>query len=221
MRNIFAPLAVLIAASLLGGCGFLQRSFDRTDSVYKQSAEQRPLEVPPDLDTPSSSSALVIPPPVAAATPAEAPATAGATEAPPPPADTAAPAAATAPPPMAAAGDVSISSDGLQVPDNPDSTWSRVGLALERSGAAKILQRDEAGRSYTVQTTGQTTVKPGWFKRMITFGQAGNKATAQVQLTVRVNADGSGSRVSVEGSGDEASRDASRALLQTLRERLT
>ena len=218
-RNIFAPLAVLIAASLLGGCGLLQRSFDRTDNVYKQSAEQRPLEVPPDLDTPSSSSALVIPPPVAAAAPEQAPATAGTTEA--PPADTAVPAAATAPPAMASVGDVSVSGDGLLVPDNPESTWSRVGLALERSGAAKILQRDEAGRSYSVQTTGQTTVRPGWFKRMITFGQAGNKVTAQVQLTVRVNADGSGSRVSVEGSGDEASRDASRALLQTLRERLT
>ena len=50
---------------------------------------------------------------------------------------------------------------------------------------------------------------------------AGNKVTAKVQLTVRVAADGQGSRVSVEGANDEASRDAARALLQTLRERLS
>ena len=219
-RNIFVLLAVLIAASLLGGCGFLHRTFERTDNVYKQSTEQRPLEVPPDLDTPSSSSAMVIPAPsVALASEAASTASPSATPSATPPA---AAIASTSPPVMVAdSGDVSISGDGLLVPDNVGSTWSRVGLALERSGAAKIVQRDESGHSYTVQTTGQTTVKPGWFKRAITLGRASNKATAQVQLTVRVNTDGDGSRVRVEGSGDEASRDAARALLQTLRERLT
>jgi uncharacterized lipoprotein len=215
-RNIFVLLAVLIAASLLGGCGFLHRTFERTDNVYKQSTEQRPLEVPPDLDTPSSSSAMVIP------ASGVAPAPEGASTASPSATPPAAAIASTSPPAMVAdSGDVSISGDGLLVPDNVGSTWSRVGLALERSGAAKIVQRDESGHSYTVQTTGQTTVKPGWFKRAITLGRASNKATAQVQLTVQVNTDGDGSRVRVEGSGDEASRDAARALLQTLRERLT
>jgi uncharacterized lipoprotein len=215
-RNIFVLLAVLIAASLLGGCGFLHRTFERTDNVYKQSTEQRPLEVPPDLDTPSSSSAMVIP--ASGVAPASEAASTASPSATPP----AAAIASTSPPAMVAdSGDVSISGDGLLVPDNVGSTWSRVGLALERSGAAKIVQRDESGHSYTVQTTGQTTVKPGWFKRAITLGRASNKATAQVQLTVQVNADGDGSRVRVEGSGDEASRDAARALLQTLRERLT
>jgi uncharacterized lipoprotein len=215
-RNISALLAVLITASLLGGCGFLHRTLDRKDNTYKQSTEQRPLEVPPDLDTPSSSSALVIPAP--SATPASDAAPAAAAAAP-ESVDT--PPAQAAPPALAASPDVSIDGGGLLVPDSPDSTWTRVGLAMERSGAARIVQRDQAAHAYTVETTGQTTVKPGWFKRAITFGQAGNKVTAKVQLTVRVVADGAGSRLSVEGAADEASRDAARALLQTLRERLT
>jgi uncharacterized lipoprotein len=114
-----------------------------------------------------------------------------------------------------------LSGNGLSVSDAVANTWSRVGLALERSGAATIVNRDDAGYTYTVETTGTTTTKPGWFKRAITLGRAGNKTTARVQLTVRVAAEGSGSRVSVEGADDEASRDAARALLQTLRERLS
>ena len=72
-----------------------------------------------------------------------------------------------------------------------------------------------------VETIGQTIERPGWFKRAITLGRAGNKVTAKVQLTLRVAAAGSGSRVSVEGADSDAARDAARALLQTLRERLS
>jgi hypothetical protein len=126
-----------------------------------------------------------------------------------------------APPVAVAAPGATISGDGLSVSDSVASTYSRVGLALERSGAATITGRDEGGNAYSVETTGQTTTKPGWFKRAITLGRASNKTTSRVQLTVRVSADGAGSRVSVEGASDEASRDAARALLQSLRERLT
>ena len=51
-RNICALLAVLVSASLLGGCGFLHRHFERKNDEYKTAVESRPLEVPPDLDTP-------------------------------------------------------------------------------------------------------------------------------------------------------------------------
>lgn len=44
----------LVAAS---GC----RWFHKTDDVYKQSAEARPLEVPPDLNQPDTSSAMTVP----------------------------------------------------------------------------------------------------------------------------------------------------------------
>jgi uncharacterized lipoprotein len=209
-------LAALVSASLLGGCGFLHRHFERKNDEYKTAVEARPLEVPPDLDTPNSAGALTVPPVSArAAMPAPGAAPAGASA---PAGD----AGATAPPPVVSgAPGALLSGNGLSVADAVANTWSRVGLALERSGAATIVNRDEAGYTYSVETTGTTTTKPGWFKRAITLGRAANKTTARVQLTVRVAAEGSGSRVSVEGADDEAARDAARALLQTLRERLS
>lgn len=212
-RPIHALLAALVTASLLSGCGFFKRHFERQNDEYRSAVQERPLEVPPDLDTPNGSGALVVPSAgsnasASTSTSTSAPAVAGAV----PP--EAAPAA------LAPAGTTALGGDGLHVADTVESAWGRVGLALERSGAATVLARDEAARSYTVQTTGRTTVKPGWFKRAITLGRAGEKRTAQVQLTVRVSAAGAGSLVGVEGANDEASRDAARSLLATLRERL-
>lgn len=201
-----------MAASLLSGCGFLHRHFDRKEVDYKRSVEERPLEVPPDLDRPSSASALIVPAVAGSPSAAAAPASDA-------PAGAASPMAAT--PASVGSSGTALGGDGLRVADTVDSTWSRVGLALERSGAAKVISRDESGHTYAVQTTGRTTTKPGWFKRAITFGRAGTKTTSQVQLTVRTSADGSGSKVSVEGASDEASRDAADALLESLRQRLS
>ena len=214
-RNISALLAALVSASLLGGCGFMHRHFERKNDEYKTAVEARPLEVPPDLDTPNSSGALTVPPVAArAATPSPGAAPVGT--------NAVSDGGAAAPPPVVAATPGALlSGNGLTVADAVASTWSRVGLALERSGAATIVDRDESGYTYAVETTGTTTAKAGWFKRAITLGRAGTKTTARVQLTVRVAAEGSGSRVSVEGADDDASRDAARALLQTLRERLS
>jgi uncharacterized lipoprotein len=203
-------LLALALVAPLAGCSFFHRD---KGVAYRQSAQERPLEVPPDLDTPNSSSALVIPPAPGAAT------TSSTTDAAILPAAT--PADGAPPPAVAGVPGVSLSGEGLLVADTPASTWKRVGLALERSGAATIAARDESGATYTVNTTGQTTTRPGWFKRAITFGRASNKVTARVQLTVRVSADAGGSRVAIEGASDEASRDAAQALLRTLRERLS
>jgi uncharacterized lipoprotein len=206
-------VATLAAGSLLGGCGFLHKHFERKEPEYRKSVEEKPLEVPPDLDSPNSSGALVIPPVGSAASSSAASASS--------PADAPSAAAPTAVPAETIAAGTTLSGDGLRVADTVESTWSRVGLALERSGAATILGRDEAGRAYSVETTGRTTVQAGWFKRAITLGRAGSKTTAKVKLTVRVSADGTQSRVSIEGATDEASRDAAQSLLATLRERLS
>lgn len=224
-RNIAVSLTVVVAASLLAGCGTLSRHFGSRSDEYLNSTEERPLEVPPDLSSPSSANALIVPQLASAPPSASAPASVA------PPAVTettaaaaapaTAPEVAAAPPAFDAGPRVALGGDGLVVSDSVDSTWTRVGLALERSGAATISARDAAAHTYTVATTGQTTTRPGWFKRAITFGQASNKVTAKVQLTVKVVAEGSASRVSVEGAGDEASRDAAHSLLQSLSERLT
>lgn len=215
-RNIYLLLAILAAASLLGGCGFLHKHFDRKEPEYRKSVEEKPLEVPPDLDSPNSSGALVIPPATASSGSSSSASSAATGSAPP---SAAAPTAVSTAEPIAAG--TALTSDGLRIADTVESAWSRVGLALERSGVATVLGRDEAGHAYSVETTGQTTEKAGWFKRAVTLGRAGNKVTAKVKLTVRVSADGSQSKVNIEGADDEASRDAARSLLATLRQRLS
>ncbi|MEO5625332.1 MAG: hypothetical protein ABIQ70_04930, partial [Dokdonella sp.] len=61
IRNTFVLPAALTAASLLSGCGFMHRHLDHKDADYRRSVQERPLEVPPDLDTPNASGALVVP----------------------------------------------------------------------------------------------------------------------------------------------------------------
>src|SRR5690349_2185561 len=132
VRRTTAALPVmLLAAALLGGCGFFSRHLDRQDDTYRQSAQSRPLEVPPDLDSPASNAALTIPDarPVGSA---PSPTDAGT-----PPGIPAAPAPGAAPPAAAAAAAASgvvPTGDGLLVSDSLESTYRRVGLALERSG---------------------------------------------------------------------------------------
>ena len=215
-RDIRALVLAASATCLLGGCRWFHRHAEKQNDIYKTSGQERPLEVPPDLDKPNTSGALAIPeagsaPAATASSGGEAPATAA----------PAAAAESAAPVVTAPATAVTLGGDGLHVADSIDSTWNRVGLALERSGAATILARDEAGRSYDVQTTGQVVSKPGWFKKVVTLGMAKGKTTVPVRLTLRVTAEGDGSKVSAEGATDDASRAAAQALLETLKQRLS
>jgi len=217
VRPDIRALAILVAAgSLLGGCSWFHRHSEKQANEYKTGVQERPLEVPPDLDKPSTAGALTIPEVGSPAAPVgTAPADVDAA-----PAGTAAPVAA-APAAGEAAPPALLGADGLHVMDSVDSTWNRVGLAIERSGAATVLARDEAQRTFDVQTTGQVVEKPGWFKKTITLGMAKGKTTAQVKLKLRVAAEGNGSKVTVEGASDEASQQAAQALLSTLKSRLS
>jgi uncharacterized lipoprotein len=219
VRRDIKALTIAIAASLLASCGWFDRHFHHENDEYKASVQEHPLEVPPDLDKPNTSGALVVPQagatsaPVAtsdaSAPPAASMAAAPATEAP----VTTAPAAATAP--------AILSGDALHISDTVDSVWNRVGLAMERSGAATILAKDESQRTYDVQTTSVVTEKPGWFKKTITLGMAKGTTTAAAHLKLRVTAEGEGSKVSVEGATDDASRQAAQTLLTTIKQRLS
>ncbi|HET6546755.1 MAG TPA: hypothetical protein VFG55_08430 [Rhodanobacteraceae bacterium] len=212
-RTTLALPGAIILSSLLAGCGFIHEHFGRDDAAYRKSVQERPLEVPPDLDMPDTKGALTIP---EAGSPSTTPSTAPTTESPQATGSSPVPAVnASAPPGVVAIG------NALDVADGVESTYRRVGLALERGGEARILARDDANHSYSIETTGQATSKPGWFKRMITLGHAGNRTAAGVHLTVRVSATGSTSRVSVEGTSDEAGEDAARELLGMLRQRLS
>ena len=52
-----APLAAILMVAGLSGCHW----FGKKNDLYTQSAETRPLEVPPDLDRPAADRAMALP----------------------------------------------------------------------------------------------------------------------------------------------------------------
>jgi len=208
-RILTLAFAVVASLTVLSGCSYLRTKFGSKSDAYKNSAQTRPLEVPPDLDAPNHSGSLVIPEP---GTPSASPvADAGV------PVGTAAPSIA---PPLGAS--TTLGGDGLQVSDSLANTWTRVGLALERSGIATIQSRDAEARTYDVTTAARTTKSAGWFKKAITLGMAGDKTvSAPVNLRVRVGGADGASKVTVEGATTASGGNAARDLLETLRQRMT
>lgn len=163
MNNATAGYRIARAALLLGlltavaGC-----SWFRSSTAYEDSPEARPLEVPPDLDTPPADSSMQIPEP--AGQPARA-------------------AAAT---PSAA----------FTVADNVDSTWRRLGLALERVDGVEISERAQALSAYNVKYAGE-------------------------EFLVRVTAAGEASRIEAVGANGQVRNDgAAGRLLGALKSRL-
>jgi uncharacterized lipoprotein len=103
--------------------------------------------------------------------------------------------------------------DGLHVADTVDSTWTRVGMALERAQLGSIGARDEAGRTYSLTVTSKRTRDEGGFiKRLFTRKKV---ETITEQVNIGVSPDGSGSRVSVSGAAGAVQK-----VVAALRERL-
>ena len=203
-------LLLAVAAFALGGCGW----FGGKTKEYETSREERPLEVPPDLDAPATSSALTIPDtrPPAAGISASAPGTSV------PPSGDVPPTPPAPVPSSYTAGEDST----LRVVDAPDGAWKRVGFALERSGVAAVAGRDQTAGTYTVM--GQREVAAptdqGFFKKLFGGGKKGT-TTEAVTRVVRIVADGEGSLISVEDeSGNQSSDEFSRRVIEALRQRL-
>jgi uncharacterized lipoprotein len=199
-----STLFAAVAATLLGGCSL----FHHHDNYYSKAQEARPLEVPPDLDTPVSSNELTVP--SASSAPSAAASTPGTTSSAPP--------------------QVSPSGDSLHVPDSVGHTWTRVGLALERAQVGTISERNEAAHSYTLDVEGLKsspvpTPEHHWYSRILHpfgGGSSSTPATVSGHLTVTVSTDGDGSRVEVSGAaGDASAAEAARRVLSALRERLS
>lgn len=159
-------VATAIGALLLSGCSL----FHHKDNAWERAVEERPLEVPPDLDTPPTSAQLVVPPA------GDATATPG----------------ATGTPPGAVAG------DSLTLADDVDNAYRRVGLALERSGVGTVSARDDAAHSYqvAVQTTVVHEKTGGFFHRLFSRKK---KETISGTVSVTISAEASGSKVQLEG----------------------
>lgn len=202
-RTLTLALVTIAAASLLGGCGFMRSKFGNKNDAYKNSTQSRPLEVPPDLERPNSTGTLTIPEPTNRGTAGES---------------------SDAVERVPAIGAVASSngSDGFVVEDTVESTWSRVGLALERSGVASIQERDADAHTYELRAAGKTRKPAGWLKRVVTFGKAsGKRVTTPVTLKLRVLEGAGGSQIVVESAGGEAARDAARNVIEVLRQRMS
>ena len=193
----------VISIALLGGCSM----FHHHDNYYSKAQETKPLEVPPDLDTPPTSNELTVP-------------TAGSAAA-----SSSAATSSSAPP------QVSPSGDSLHVADSVGHAWTRVGLALERAQVGTISERNEAAHSYTLDVEGLKAAAPApaehhWYSRIMhPFGGGSSSSSSTAvsgHLTVTVTADGDGSRVEVSGgAGDASANEAARRVLSALRERLS
>jgi len=201
-----STLLAALSIALLGGCSM----FHRHDNYYSKAQETKPLEVPPDLETPSTSNELTVP----AAGSASAVSSTSATT-------------SSAPPQVSPGG------DSLHVADSVGHAWTRVGLALERAQVGTISERNETGHSYTLDVAGLKAAAPAapaehhWYSRIMhPFGggssSASSSTTVSGHLTVTVTPDGDGARVEVSGaSGDASAAEAARRVLSALRERLS
>lgn len=128
--GIRCALIGIIAVTLLAtsGCGW----FRSKKEPYKNAAESRPLEIPPDLDQPKTDPAMRIPD-VASAV-ARAPASAS----------------------ISAVPQLPASEGQFVLADTLESTWRRVGLALARMDGVTVGTRSEALGTTEVAYKGQT-----------------------------------------------------------------
>jgi uncharacterized lipoprotein len=217
IRTSFRSTVSIVAlATVLGGCSL----FHHHDNYYSKAVESRPLEVPPDLETPAGSNELVVPAAGSAAPAATTTSSASAAAQP----------AASVPPSSTPPAAATQSEAGLHVTDSVEHTWQRVGIALERAQVGTISERDETGHSYTLDVQGLKASTPEpqehhWYTRILHPFGGGNKSSGEAvsgRLSVKVIQDGDGSRVDVQGaSSDASSSEAARRVLDALRERLS
>lgn len=121
--------ALAVAVLSTSGCHW----FHRGNADYQKSVENRPLEIPPDLDKPAVDAAMQIPS-------ANSSATRRSVSSVPPAASSIAP-----------GGDASF-----VVTDSPAGAWTRLGNALGHIDGVTISQRAQLLNSYEVQYKGAT-----------------------------------------------------------------
>ncbi|QNK72347.1 outer membrane protein assembly factor BamC [Variovorax sp. PAMC28562] len=99
----------------------------------------------------------------------------------------------------------------VQINEGFERAWRRVGLALDRTGFT-VEDRDRSAGIYFVRYVPPNANKePGFFAKIITFGQAG-KADAPLKFRILVKGQGEASTVSVmnDAGAPETSANAQR-----------
>ena len=121
LMNGAQRLALVVAVLVMvSGC-----SWFRSKNAYQSSTESRPLEVPPELSTPTTDPSMAIP------------------------AVSATRSSPTSVTPPAAA------STAFQIADSADSAYKRVGLALDRLSGLVVVDRAQALSAYNVRFEGE------------------------------------------------------------------
>ena len=196
-RNPIVPtvLALAAASASLSGCSM----FHGKSESYTAAAESRPLEVPPDLDSPASANELIVPPQGSAAA-AGAPATASAS----------APGAPAAAP-----------SNELLVEIGVDNAWLKVGAALDRAKLGTVEARDASAHTYAYAFDAKVETKPKgethWYTSIASHLGFGEGDAVKAKLVIRVADEGGASRVTVLAvTSDKASSLASLRIVQEL-----
>ena len=195
-------IAVIALATLGGGCSWFHSG--TRNPQWHSAQQERPLEVPPDLEKPVNAAALSIPDlPANASTSASANVSATEPEAAPPGTQ------AT----VAAGVAQAVGTGSLVFNDTVDSVYGRVGIALKRGDIGKLVAEDAAAHSYQVEVTTTQVEKPkGFFARI--FSSAKKR---EVNATVAVSVVADGDKARVDLSGPEA---AVRQLQAALQQRL-
>ena len=100
----------------------------------------------------------------------------------------------------------------VQIAENFERAWRRVGLALDRTGFT-VEDRDRSAGTYFVRYVAPNTDKkePGFFGKLFTFGGSG-KTEAPLKYRILVKGQGEASTVSVlnESGAPESSANAQR-----------
>jgi len=197
-RNSIFPTVLATAAAFasLSGCSM----FHGKSESYTAAAESRPLEVPPDLDSPSGTNELIVPPPGHGAA-----ATAGVAGA----------------PPSAAAPAGAAPSNELLVETDVQNAWLKVGAALDRAKLGTVDARDAGAHTYAFAFDAPVDTKPKgethWYTAIANHLGFGEGDPIKARLTIRVADEGGASRVTVLAiTPDKASSLASLRIVQEL-----
>jgi hypothetical protein len=172
----FHVIAAVAAATCLGACS----AFSSHPDYYTKAAEARPLEVPPDLDTPPGANELVVP-------------------------NTGPGAAAAAATGVSAAPQLPSNTE-LHVDSGAVDTWKNVGSVLQRSKLGTVSSRDEATHSYSFAFDAEVeapTSESHWYSSVLHHLGFGGGERITHAVTVRVSDDNGGSRISVDGNGTD------------------
>lgn len=177
-------IALTLSTLMLAGCGVFT-----SNHAWKEAKQENPLQIPPNMDRPSTTAALTIPPPSE-------------------------PASQSAP----AAPKVASNATQMHLSDDVDTTYKRVGLVLQQGGLGTVTAQDAAQHTYqlSVNTKQSLATSQSFLQKHFSNMQKqdssasnsnalGAEQGSTVSVTLKVMpAQGGGSTISASGDPQQA-----------------